>query len=515
MHSLKIFLADPIFMRFLRRWAGMALCIHLATCFFSVGFHQHDEHFQIVEFINLKLGGTSEANLPWEFQTRMRPWFQPFSLYVVAWPLKQLGISNTYVLTTLFRMFSAVLGWTSLLATIFMGLVLIQKNKQLQSEYLLRAQWLVRILTLCWFLPYLHARASADNWGAAFLILGIATLSLYGPLVKAVPGVMVGWLFGLAIECRFQAVVSAGAVVLWMIFSLWKEKKQMVEIAKAVSFVLIGLILAKILGIALDTWGYGNFTISQWNYLVEDFKAHIQDTILPSPWWDYFRLTLTRGIPPLSIFFILGVVAFWWKNPKNILTWATLSFFLVHTAIAHKELRYLYPILCLAPLMAYIAWCDFVQTRNWTRRAWWRPVTSALWGLNLVLLVISSVKPSNFAVTFYHYMENRMSQPDAPKILYHLGENPYIMVGHPLRFYWPQELETRELVDFRAFEAMPASESFYLFTRTGADFWAVKNSKRQCQLQFLSYPEFVLQFNYTQWVERSRVWSLFHCVSNK
>ncbi|MBI2519362.1 MAG: hypothetical protein HYV97_03050 [Bdellovibrio sp.] len=510
MHSLKIFLSDPIFMRFLRRWVGLALCIHLLTCFFSIGYHHHDEHFQIVEFINLKLGGTLPADLPWEFQDKMRPWLQPFLLYLIAWPLKQLGMENTYVLTTLFRLISAVLGWVSLLATIFMGLGFLRANK-------VAAQWLVRFLCLWWFFPYLHARASSDNWGAAFLILGLAGLNLYGPLVKGKIGLIIGLFLGFAIEFRFQAIAAVGPVLLWMVYTLLQEKKPIVLIVKSVSLVLIGLCLAKGIGIAIDTWGYETFTISQWNYLVEDYKAHIQSTIMPSPWWDYFRLSFMRGIPPLSILCMVGVVYFWWKNPKNIMTWATFPFVIAHTAIAHKELRYLYPVICLAPLMTYIVFSEFLYARDWLKKPWWRPVSRGLLGLNLVLLVISSLRPANGAVSFYHYMENLMDAPNPPKILYHVRENPYVMVGYPLRFFWPKELETKELAEPQEIDLISTSEPIYLFTRTGKDFWSVKNYQGpwKCESQFLSYPQFFLRFNFGGWLERSRIWSLFYCVSKK
>ncbi len=450
------------------------------------------------------------ANLPWEFQDKMRPWFQPFFLYLIAWPLKQLGVGNTYVLTTLFRMISAVLGWGSLLATIFLGLGFMRGNR-------VGAQWLVRVLCLFWFFPYLHARASGDNWGAAFLILGMASLYLYGPMVKLRAGLIIGFLLGCAIECRFQAIVSVGPIFLWMIYTLWQEKGQVLEIVKAVSAVFLGLCLAKGLGIALDTWGYGTFTISQWNYLVEDYKAHIQSTILPSPWWDYFRLSVMRGIPPLSILCIVGVLYFWWKNPKNIMTWATLPFVIIHTAIAHKELRYLYPVICLAPLMTYLVFLEIAYTRNWIVKRWWRPVSKGLLACNLVLLVVSCLRPANGAAFFYHYMENLMGEASPPKMLYHVGENPYVMTGYPLRFFWPPELNTKELTGPAQVDLIPTSEPIYLFTRTGTDFRAIKNAQGpwKCDIQFLSYPQFMLRFNFGSWIERSRIWCLFYCVSKK
>ena len=52
--------------------------IALATAAtFSTGYHQDDEHFQILEFAALKLNMTSANELSWEFHNKMRPAIQP------------------------------------------------------------------------------------------------------------------------------------------------------------------------------------------------------------------------------------------------------------------------------------------------------------------------------------------------------------------------------------------------------------------------------------------------------
>ncbi len=39
----------------------------LITALFSVGYHQFDEHFQILEFASEKLGLIEAEHLPWEY----------------------------------------------------------------------------------------------------------------------------------------------------------------------------------------------------------------------------------------------------------------------------------------------------------------------------------------------------------------------------------------------------------------------------------------------------------------
>jgi hypothetical protein len=44
-------------------------------------------------------------------------------------------------------------------------------------------------------------------------------------------------------------------------------------------------------------------------------------------------------------------VLFWILNPRHILTFVTLTFFLGHSAVGHKEARFLYPLFFLGPAM--------------------------------------------------------------------------------------------------------------------------------------------------------------------
>jgi len=53
------------------------LGVYILTAFASQGYLQSDEHFQVLEFADYKLGVTPAADLPWEFQQQIRPALQP------------------------------------------------------------------------------------------------------------------------------------------------------------------------------------------------------------------------------------------------------------------------------------------------------------------------------------------------------------------------------------------------------------------------------------------------------
>lgn len=55
----------------------ISLILHIFAGLNSAGVAHVDEHYQILEFVNYKLGLVSIDRLPWEFGFRMRAWIQP------------------------------------------------------------------------------------------------------------------------------------------------------------------------------------------------------------------------------------------------------------------------------------------------------------------------------------------------------------------------------------------------------------------------------------------------------
>jgi|GEM_PF-997047 len=502
MSSLNLLFTDESLFRAVKRYLFMALCVHLLCSFFSTGFIHHDEHYQIVEFVNLKLGATEAKNLPWEFQDKMRPWFQPGVLYAATKFLQLFGTPSTYTITTVYRLISACLGWLALVSVLFMFLHFFGKHST-NSNFLKKA-----IFALCsvWYLPFFHNRASADNWGACFFLIGLGLLVLDHKKIWA--PIVVGVLMGLAIEARFQVIVAVGPVMLFFLIEEARAKRPFLSLG----FQLLGgLLFAKAIGVAFDSWGYEQFTVSQWNYLVKDYELHIKSTVLPNPWYDYFRFAFNRGIPPLSLFFILGVLLFWTFNPWHILTAATLPFFLIHTGIQHKELRYIYPVMLLAPMFTALVIEKFWGRDNWGGKIlnkgrylfWWILVP-----MNFMLLLNVTFTAANGAAPFYHFFESYLSEKPEEKglLLQHLGEDPYVMVGHPLMFYRPKNLATAEIKSVEEIKR-PA----LVFSRSSDDYFALK-AQDNCEKLFLNVPEFALDFKIGKWPKGSRVWSLFRCL---
>ena len=83
--------------------------VFILTAWFSVGYNQFDEHFQILEFAGLKLGLTEKENLPWEYKCMMRPALQPLIVYSGYKAISSVGITNPFVIAFFGRLLSAIL----------------------------------------------------------------------------------------------------------------------------------------------------------------------------------------------------------------------------------------------------------------------------------------------------------------------------------------------------------------------------------------------------------------------
>jgi phosphatidylinositol glycan class B len=92
-----------------------------------------------------------------------------------------------------------------------------------------------------------------------------------------------------------------------------------------------------------------------------------------------------------------ALVAMWLRNPRHPLTWATLPFVLAHMAVAHKEARFLFPMVILAtafPVLGFSPrlprWREFF-TRLWSWRDSW-PM-KAITALSLLGMVYFALYP--------------------------------------------------------------------------------------------------------------------------
>lgn len=468
----------------LKKITLISLVFYIVASIFSSGFHHFDEHFQINEFLNFKLGGITGSELAWEYREKIRPWFQVFVYHKIYFVFDLLGMTSPFSFHFLFRLFSSLFGLYSIY---FFYPVL--KNWFKNDTY---SEWAYGLMLLSWFSPYILTRTSSESFGISFFLLATSLFlrlkELKRPLFYAL---LAGLFFGLSYQSRFQMAA--------MVAPLWFHSLFFNRNFKELSLVAVGVLLGIGSGFLFDYWGYGVWNFSLWHYFRTNFLEGIMSNVQQYPFWWYVRLCFNRGIPPVSLVLILATFFGWWKYRKHPLTWMTLPLFLFHSWVGHKELRYLFPIIILSPIYLLLA----IQELKLVENKYFRPLAKFVLTINVIVLIIACLRPANPAVNFYKFM---WKQDKINKIYAH-NEDPFSMLGLPIRFFKRKELAVE------VFKGNPKDQiepGKYIFLRKGRDLMEFEKNK-DCELLYLTYPRFSLNFNIGNWLSRSRVWSLFKC----
>ncbi len=314
------------FMRYERYFFLTALAIYVVTAWFSTGFYHGDEHYQLIEFAAYKLGNVSVEGLAWEFEARARPALQPFIAFIIIKLLQVFSIADPYMQAFVLRLLTALLALFSIrFFTRTCGFMI---NPRHHKEYLFLSYFL-------WFLPFVNVRFTSETWSGIMLLNALAVL--LNTNMRGNRNYIAGALLGLSFLFRYQNAFLALGVFLWLLII---EREKILDLLK----LLAAGVLVLLLGIFLDFWLYGEFTLSAWNYFYVNLVEDVASGYGTEAWWNYFYSIFRFGFFPIGIPVILAFLILTVKKPKSLFIWTILPFFVIHSIIAHKEVTL--PVSC-------------------------------------------------------------------------------------------------------------------------------------------------------------------------
>lgn len=343
---------------FFRRLFALVSCaLVLLAVVFSDDFVHPDEHFQTLELAWWKLGGTPYDALPWEVAARMRPWLQPAVYAVVGRVVAGLG-GGPFALALVLRAASGALSVVAnVVLTRAVGVSVVDVRARTIAVFTL---W------LGFWVPYLAVRTSSETTSAAFFAMGLGLLVLWRARAGADGAVHLeahrwlglGVLFGLAFELRFQSAIMTAGVLAWTFGPGTSGRRR--EDLRTAALVSAGFGLVVVLGTCLDRWGYGVWTFAPWNYVRANLVEGAASTFGTSPPFAYLWTIHPPALLVVTVPLSVAVVAGWWRGRRHVATWAAVPFFLVHGLLAHKETRFLFPLLGLAAIHVGVALDGFL-----------------------------------------------------------------------------------------------------------------------------------------------------------
>ncbi len=392
--------------RILRRSLMILAGVTIVTAWFSNTFYFPDEHFQILEFMGHRLGITPASELPWEFQARIRPWLQPLLYFLIARPLMAMGLTDMFAIVFVLRLVTGLFSVFAL--AIFARAVM----ATLKDEAEKRAFALY--LPFFGFLPYLFVRTASETLSAAFAAIAVALVMRAGSArLLAVAGLMCG----LAFEARYQMAVLGLGIFAWLALVA------RVRITGLVAFIGGGLI-ALVLGALANRWGYGAWVFPPWDYFQVNIVQGVAARSFGSePVFAYLYLLPAQIFFAITLVLMAAMLAMWLRNPRHVLTWASLPFVLPHIMVAHKEARFLFPLVILATAFPVLGFSPHLPRWRKAFAAVWRwrnsAAAKAMTGLSLLAMLYFALYP--FGVRPHMPMAQYLYR-HPPGLVYSIGE---------------------------------------------------------------------------------------------
>jgi GPI mannosyltransferase 3 len=465
---------------------ALSIIILVITAFFSTGYYHFDEHFQILEFAGLKLKMTVAGNLPWEYHYQMRPAIQPAIVVLISHIFNATGVKNPFTITFFLRLLSAALA--------FLGMCLIYKSfsKTILDDTLKR--WFAILSFFLWFMIFNNVRFSSENWAGSIFLIAYSLLN-----IKKIPNrffyLYIGMLLGLSFLFRYQTGFLISGLILWHLF-IKKNIGNMI-------FLILGVLTLIVIGILIDRWFYGEWTLTTWNYFNQNILQNKISGFGTHPWWYYIEKTFIQAIPPFSIVFIVSFIIVFISKRKDLLTWTLLPFLFIHFIIGHKEMRFLFPVIGFVPIVV-IKSIEIIQTK-WKEElldSKFVKISAKLFLIvNIIFLAIIALTPADGQISLYKKL---YSDYTGPSTLYYLKENPYKRVLD-IYYYKRANLEVIKLDSVSNLDVNNNRRLLFATKETNI----LNGIKTQKKLIYSSFPDWIKILNFNNWISRTNCWYVY------
>lgn len=418
-------------------WINLfALLIYLATALNSSGYYHPDEHFQIIEFAGLKAGWNSSVDLTWEYDAQIRPALQPVIALLCINLLDSLDIYSPFLKEMTLRLLTAIL------ALLVINCFVRSFQHTIKPTYHTTFLYLSFFL---WFLPAINVRFSSETWAGLCLVLALAWIYKNNEVKNRISCLGIGFLLGLSFEFRFQLGLCIIGLFFWLkLVGLWKNWQ--------LYYLLAGCCLPVLAGALLDSWFYGGFVCTPYNYFVSNILNGVASAFGVSPWYFYLDRVMQSATSLFGLAIWLSLFALLVYEPRHILLWCLIPFLAVHFLIPHKELRFLFPVINFLPFLL-IRLFQLVMDKvnlSFLKKAVIYPIAGVMFFVNLIGLVMMICKPaSNGCVEMAAYIQNKTEKH--PATLYICTwNNPYSIgtaKGLTARFYLNKQIELKDFVE--------------------------------------------------------------------
>ena len=397
----------------------LSFIVFIITAVVNYGYHHADELFQIIEYAGIK-SGTFTPFVAWEYDVQIRPMLQPAICLGFLKFFAAISLTDPYVQAMIMRIFTAIIS--------YLAIVLFVRNtsSKISSERL-RTIYLAGSLLL-WFIPYIACRFSSETFGGVSLLFA---MSIYFSGKEDVARkVLLGICLALSFIFRFQMGLAIFGLGVWAL--LIDKRGWRYFIVPIVSF----FVTYAFLGVGVDSWFYGEFVFTPYKYVVVNSEVSA-DWFGSEPWWFYLYNLVSYPSYYVGLPLVAAIIYLLVRNPKNPYLWCLIPFIVAHSMVAHKEVRFLFPMAFLIPaiLMSVIERLD----SKWSGKKTWifsLCIVLVFFGaVNLVGLVVNMTKSAGYQKFYLAKYINDNLKDEKVNIIHGPDSNPYGPFGVISGFY--------------------------------------------------------------------------------
>jgi GPI mannosyltransferase 3 len=492
----------------------VSLMLHISAAWFCDGFFHPDEHFQILEFAQFKLGLSPASDLAWEYSAKIRPALQPCMVMGIYKIASTLHVTDPFIIAFILRLLTSIAAWFLAMALCIIVLRWLKRDLSKKVLFLLSCFF--------WCLPFFHCRFSSENASgiAFFAACAIIFSTSYSTSAAAVSRKYALWkyfcaglLLGFAFYLRFPMGVAVVGIGAWMLFIRRISPLEFMSCSFA-------FCVACCINIGIDRWFYGTWELTPVSYYVENIVKGAGNGWGVYPWWYYIVQLLVNLVPPYSIVMLAAFFLTWYKCWRSPLVWAVGPFFLAHCAIGHKEFRFMLPLLYALPALMVMG-LDSVQLPTASRLK--RFIASRSMKIffnsfivvNCLLLVVFSFKPGKEIISVYKWLYRASAHKSLSLATF--GDTPYKSCGLAVNFYRAPHVNLKRFCCADSLKAVikqtDAPMIACLDDFSLAD--SLKDPAINWSVQCRSIPSWLASFNINDWLSRVHVWTVYSAQRNK
>ncbi|KAK3089704.1 hypothetical protein FSP39_005759 [Pinctada imbricata] len=287
-----------------------------------------DEYWQSVEVAHQMVFGY--GYLTWEWRTAIRGYIYPSIFALLYKVLAIFSLDHRLLLIKLPRVLQGLLAaWGDL--------YLYKLSRKLSDRA--TAQWTLFCQVISWYTLYSCTRTLTNS--VETVLVTIAMYYFPWPNIKS------NSRSGTSKFVCFMVlsiIIRPTAAIIWVLMCSWHLQQNTTKLWKIIKTYLKYGSIMLLVSILLDRYFYGQWTLVQYNFLEFNVLRGGSAMFGTHPWHWY----VSQGYPAIMTTHLLPFILGVWRAKNKVLLLLIIWTIILYSFLAHKEFRFLHPILPLS-----------------------------------------------------------------------------------------------------------------------------------------------------------------------